>query len=70
MRILVKICDIFKSSKHKNKYFYEFIIYLMVDETPIEAYTEIGGELRNKRIKDLMSLHDIKDEGVSIIYNN
>ena len=70
MRILVKICDIFKSSKHKNKYFYEFIVYLMVDETPIEAHTEIGGVARNNRIKELMSLHNIKDEDVSIIYNN
>ena len=68
MRILVKTCDVFKSLNHKQKYFYEFIIYVMVDDTPIEAYTEIGGELRNKRIKELMSLHDIKDEQVSIIY--
>jgi hypothetical protein len=68
MRILVKTCDVFKSQKHKQKYFYEFIIYVMVDDTPIEAYTEIGGELRNKRILELMSTHDIKDEEVSIIY--
>ena len=40
----------------------------MVEDTPIEAHTEIGGELRNKRIKELMSIYDINDEQVSIIY--
>jgi hypothetical protein len=68
MNILVKICDVLKSSTYKNKYAYEFIVYLMYDETPIEAYLELGGIARNNRIKDLMFLHNIKDEDVKIIY--
>ena len=40
----------------------------MYDETPIEAYLELGGVARNNRIKELISLHNVKDEDVKIIY--
>jgi hypothetical protein len=42
MYILVKKIDEYKSKVHKNKIVPEFIIYLMIDNTPIEANTVLG----------------------------
>lgn len=44
MDILVKEIDVLKSTKFKGKVLSEYIIYLMVDETPIEAYTVFGSD--------------------------
>jgi hypothetical protein len=38
----VKEIDRFKSLNHKNKFVSEFIIYTMVGETSIDAYTLVG----------------------------
>lgn len=42
MYILVKKIDEYKSKVHKDKTISEYIIYLMVDDTPIEANTALG----------------------------
>ena len=34
----------YKSTKHKNKTISEYIVYLMMGDTPIEANTAIGVE--------------------------
>lgn len=50
MYILVKKIDEYKSTKYKNKFVSEFIVYLMVDNTPIEANTVLGEEQKNSTI--------------------
>jgi len=53
MEIVVKEIDQLKSIKHKNRKITEYIIYLMVGPTIIEAYTEIGDDNKNKKLKEL-----------------
>lgn len=50
MRIVTKEIDQYKSRIHRNKLISEYIIYLMVDDIPIEAYTEMGIKERDKRV--------------------
>lgn len=50
MRIVSKEIDQYKSTKHKDKRISEFIIYLMADNTSVEAHVELGPENRDKRI--------------------
>lgn len=52
MYILVKKIDEYKSKTHKNKVVPEFIVYLMIDDTPIEAVTAFGEEQKNSAILD------------------
>lgn len=47
MFILVKKIDEYKSKIHKNKIIPEFIVYLMIDDTPIEAITVLGEKEKN-----------------------
>ncbi len=44
MHILIKKIDEYKSKNHKNKVILEYIVYLMVDDTPVEAVTAFGAE--------------------------
>ena len=53
MRIVTKEIDQYTSMVHADKMISEYIIYLMVDDMPIEAYTELGIALRDKRIEFL-----------------
>lgn len=53
MEIVVKEIDQLKSSKHKNRIISEYIIYLMVGPIIIEAYTEIGDDNKNRKLKEL-----------------
>lgn len=57
MRIVWKEVDIYKSTQFKGKTLPEYIIYVMVDDTIIEAYIEIGDENKLKRIETLKPLH-------------
>lgn len=47
MYILVKKIDEYKSKNHKNKVIPEFIVYLMIDDTAIEAVTAFGEEQKD-----------------------
>lgn len=47
MYILVKKIDEYKSKKHKDKVIPEYIVYLMIDNTPIEAVTAFGNEQKD-----------------------
>lgn len=47
MYILVKKIDEYKSKVHKNKTIPEYIVYLMLDDTPIEANTAFGEKEKN-----------------------
>jgi hypothetical protein len=66
MNILVKEIDIYKSKKHKGRIISEFIIYLMMGETIIEAHTAMGDST-----KDLicLSLFNRYDGQVKILKN-
>ncbi len=55
MNLLVKQIDVFKSVKHKGKIVAEYIIYVMIGNTPIKAYVEIGNEAKDKRILSLLN---------------
>lgn len=50
MYILVKKIDEYRSKRHKNKFIPEFIVYLMIDDTPIEATTAFGEEQKNSTV--------------------
>lgn len=54
MKLLVKEIDSYKSSKFKGKVIAEFIVYVMADETPTEAYTVFGKEAVNNKVIELM----------------
>lgn len=60
MEIEVKIIDTYKSQTFKGKTISEFLIYLKVDNTPIEAYTVIGDGELSKKITDLKKIHNLK----------
>ena len=45
MDIKINEIDVYKSTKFKGKVLSEYIVYLMVDDTPVEAYTAFGEEL-------------------------
>jgi hypothetical protein len=70
MQILVKQIDTLKSKTHKNKTLVEYIVYLILGNTPIEAYTEIGANMLNQRLKTLLSLNDTKNITITQDYNN
>lgn len=61
MRILTKEIDKYKSLRHKSKMISQFIIYLMAEDVPIEAYLEFGIDKRDERIDRLITLHKITD---------
>jgi hypothetical protein len=50
MTILSKEIDKYKSAKHKKKIITEYIVYLMIDNIPIEAYIEFGSNNMHNRI--------------------
>lgn len=70
MQILVKQIDTLKSKTHKNKTLVEYIVYLILGNTPIEAYTEIGTNMLNQRLKTLVSLNNTKNITITHDYNN
>jgi hypothetical protein len=53
MEILIKTIDEYESSTHKNKTIVEYIIYVMVGDTPIKAYTELGLTNLYQRLDEL-----------------
>lgn len=61
MKILVNEIDIYKSSVNKTKKISEYIIYLMFENTPVEAFIEYGVEAKNKKINELTSLYRINN---------
>lgn len=70
MQILVKQIDTLKSLKHKNKTVFEYIVYLILGTTAIEAYTEIGTNMVDNRVKKLLSLYDGNSITIKRDYNN
>lgn len=57
MQILTKEIDKYKSTFHKGRVISEYIIYIMIDEVIIEAYTELGEENKNNRLRILNNIH-------------
>jgi hypothetical protein len=58
MQIVVKEIDRLKSSKHKNRVISEYIIYRMVGDTIIEAFTELGDENKERKLKELSNSYE------------
>lgn len=54
MHILIKKIDTYKSTNHKNKTISEFILYLMIGETIIEAQTTIGDQQKDLALLNLL----------------
>lgn len=50
----------YKSTIHNNKAITEYIVYVMVDETPIEAYTELGVDAVIDRVFKLKEIKGIE----------
>ena len=50
MYILIKKIDEYKSKRHKNKFISEFIVYLMIDDIPIEATIALGEKEKDSTV--------------------
>lgn len=61
-RIIIKEVDKLFSVTHKDKYISEFIIYLMIGETRIEAYNELGEDAKKIRVNELLLTNFIPSE--------
>ena len=61
MRIVTNEIDIYKSSKKRGKTISEYVVYLMFENTIVEAYIEYGVEAKEKRIKELISKHRVNN---------
>lgn len=59
MRIVAREIDKYKSTVHEDKYISEYIIYLMVENVPIEAHLMMGTKDRDKTVSQLNLLHNI-----------
>ena len=59
MRIIAKQIDVFKSVTQKNKYINQYIIYLMYEDTPVNAFIEYGEEAKNKKMVELSVKYQI-----------
>ncbi len=57
MKVVVKECDRFKSTLHKNRYISEYLIYIMIDDIPIECHSAIGEDAKNDKLLELATNH-------------
>lgn len=53
MNVLVKKIDEYRSKLNKSKIIFEYIIYLRLGDSILEAYTAIGEEDKDSTIKML-----------------
>ena len=56
-KILIKEIAIYQKKGDKKKEVSEYIIYVMVGDTKIEAYTEIGQDSKINRLNELILTH-------------
>jgi len=67
MEILSKKIDTFKSSKHKGKSMDEYIVYVTIDDIPIEAYLTLGTQMTNECIGHLSVFNNITTDKITIL---
>ena len=61
MHILIKLIDTYYSKQHKGKTLNEYIVYVMVDDVLVEAYTEIGSEKVVNLVDELRTSKNITE---------
>lgn len=61
MYISVKTIDTLKSTVHKGRVISEYIIYVMIGDVAIKAYTEYGSKACVDRIDELKKEYNIND---------
>lgn len=65
-KILIKEIDRLKSTTYKKKCVSEYLIYVMLDDIKLNAYTEIGEKSKKERVNDLLLTHFITEKNNKI----
>jgi hypothetical protein len=65
-KIIVKEIDRFNSTVFKEKQISEYLIYLMLDDIKLNAYTEIGSDAKKERVNELLLTHFITEQNNKI----
>lgn len=60
-KILIKEIDKLVSVVSQSRVVTEYIIYYMVDDNKVEAYTEFGDNAKNIRVNEILLKHFIID---------
>lgn len=60
-KIVIKEIDRLTSTVHSGKVVSEYLIYYMVDDVKVDAYTEIGNESKEFRVHDLLTEYFVGD---------
>jgi len=65
-KIVIKEIDRFNSTVHKPKSVSEYLIYIVLDDVKIKAYTEIGESAKKERVNELLLTHFITEQNNKI----
>jgi hypothetical protein len=65
-KIIVKEIDRLNSTVFKEKQISEYLIYLMLDDIKLNAYTEIGSDAKKERVNELLLTHFITEQNNKI----
>jgi hypothetical protein len=65
-KIIVKEIDRLNSTVFKEKQISEYLIYLMLDDIKLNAYTEIGSYAKKERVNELLLTHFITEQNNKI----
>ena len=63
-KIVIKEIDKLVSVVSKERVVTEYLIYYMVGDAKVEAYTELGDEAKKLRVNELLLKHIISDNFV------
>jgi hypothetical protein len=65
-KIIIKEIDRLKSTVHKPKSISEYLIYVMLDDIKLNAYTELGEIAKKERVNELLLTHFITEQNNKI----
>lgn len=65
-KIIVKEIDRLNSTVFKRKKISEYLIYVMLDDIKLKAYTEIGENAKKERVNELLLTHFITEQNNKI----
>lgn len=65
-KIVIKEIDRLNSTVHKPKSISEYLIYIMLDDVKLKAYTEIGEAAKKERVNELLLTHFITEQNNKI----
>jgi len=65
-KIVIKEIDRLNSTVHKPKSISEYLIYVMLDDVKLKAYTEIGEAAKKERVNELLLTHFITEQNNKI----